>query len=52
MERGRDCLYFGFATGEEQGAKALFDGAYKIESEEYLEETEGGQALGGRNPQE
>lgn len=115
MERGRDCLYFGFAPGEEQGAKALFDGAYELETEEritgefylemssmgtdcsgyrpfemeyveplnekkyaklekkmqeklqearetleehheeieeYLEETEGGSALGGRNPQE
>ena len=115
LDSGRDCLYFGFAAGEEQGAKALFDGAYKLESEEfmtgefylemssvgadcsgyrpfeaeyleplsekkyadleeemqealeaarevldenreqideYLEETEGGLALGGRNPQE
>ena len=36
MERGRDCLYFGVAPGEEQGAEVIFDGAYKIETEEFI----------------
>jgi len=36
MDRGRDCLFFGFAPGEEQGAKVIFDGAYKIENEEFI----------------
>ena len=56
MERGRDCLYFGFATGEEQGAKALFDGAYKIETDEritgefYLEMSNAGADCNGYRP--
>jgi hypothetical protein len=36
MDRGRDCLYFGTAPGEEQGAKVIFDGAYKVETEEFI----------------
>jgi hypothetical protein len=36
MDRGRDCLFFGVAPGQEQGAEAIFDGAYKIENEEFI----------------
>ena len=36
MDRGRDCLFFGVAPGEEQGAEVIFDGAYKLESEEFI----------------
>lgn len=36
MDRGRDCLYFGFAAGEEDGAEVLFDGAYTVENEEFI----------------
>lgn len=36
MDRGRDCLFFGVAPGEEDGAKAMFDGAYKVETEEFI----------------
>lgn len=36
MERGRDCLFFGFAPGEEEGMEVIFDGAYKVESAEYI----------------
>jgi hypothetical protein len=36
MDRGRDCLFFGVAPGEEQGAEAIFDGAYKLETEEFI----------------
>jgi hypothetical protein len=36
MNRGRDCLFFGVAPGQEQGAEAIFDGAYKIENEEFI----------------
>ena len=36
MDRGRDCLFFGMAPGEEDGAAVLFDGAYKAESEEFI----------------
>jgi len=36
MERGRDCLYFGVAPGEEDGAAVIFDGAYKLQSEEFI----------------
>ena len=36
MDRGRDCLFFGTAMGEEQGAEVIFDGAYKVESEEFI----------------
>jgi hypothetical protein len=36
MDRGRDCLFFGAAPGEEEGAKVIFDGAYKIENEEFI----------------
>ena len=36
MTRGRECLYFGVAPGREQGAEAIFDGAYKLENEEFI----------------
>lgn len=36
MHRGRDCLFFGSVMGEEEGAEVLFDGAYKVESEEFI----------------
>jgi hypothetical protein len=36
MHRGRECLFFGVAPGEEQGAKVMFDGAYKLENEEFI----------------
>jgi hypothetical protein len=36
MNRGRDCLYFGVAPGKEQGAEVIFDGAYKIETAEFI----------------
>jgi hypothetical protein len=36
MERGRDCLFFGTAPGEEDGAQVIFDGAYKVETEELI----------------
>jgi len=36
MDRGRDCLFFGVAPGEEDGAKVIFDGAYKLETEEFI----------------
>ncbi len=36
MNRGRDCLFFGVAPGEEEGAKVIFDGAYKLENEEFI----------------
>jgi hypothetical protein len=36
MERGRDCLFFGAAAGEEEGAEAIFDGAYELENEEFI----------------
>jgi hypothetical protein len=36
MDRGRECLFFGTAPGEEQGAKVIFDGAYKVENEEFI----------------
>ncbi len=36
MDRGRDCLFFGTAPGEEDGAQVIFDGAYKVESEEFI----------------
>jgi len=36
MDRGRDCLFFGTAPGEEEGAQAIFDGAYKLENEEFI----------------
>lgn len=36
MDRGRDCLFFGVAPGEEDGAEVLFDGAYKVENEEFI----------------
>jgi len=36
MHRGRECLFFGTAPGEEDGAKVIFDGAYKFESDEFL----------------
>lgn len=36
MDRGRDCLFFGVAPGERDGAKAIFDGAYKVETEEFI----------------
>ena len=36
MDRGRDCLFFGTAPGEEGGAEGIFDGAYKVETEEFI----------------
>jgi hypothetical protein len=36
MERGRECLFFGVAPGEEDGAEVIFDGAYKLENEEFM----------------
>jgi len=36
MDRGRDCLFFGTAPGKEEGAEVIFDGAYKVESEEFI----------------
>lgn len=36
MDRGRDCLFFGTAMGEEDGAEVIFDGAYKVETEEFI----------------
>jgi hypothetical protein len=36
MDRGRDCLFFGVAPGEEDGAEVIFDGAYKVETEEFI----------------
>jgi len=36
MDRGRDCLFFGVAPGEEDGAQVIFDGAYKVETEEFI----------------
>lgn len=36
MNRGRDCLFFGVAPGEEEGVQAIFDGAYNVESEEFI----------------
>ena len=36
MERGRECLFFGVAPGEEDGMEVIFDGAYKLETEEFI----------------
>jgi hypothetical protein len=36
MTRGRECLFFGAAPGEEDGAEAIFDGAYRLENEEFI----------------
>ena len=36
MDRGRECLFFGVAPGEEEGAEVMFDGAYKLENEEFI----------------
>ena len=36
MDRGRDCLFFGVAPGEEDGAEVILDGAYKLENEELI----------------
>ena len=36
MHRGRECLFFGTAPGEEEGAQAIFDGAYRVENEEFI----------------
>jgi hypothetical protein len=36
MDRGRDCLFFGTAPGEKDGAEVIFDGAYKVESDEFI----------------
>jgi hypothetical protein len=36
MDRGRQCLFFGVAPGEKDGAKVIFDGAYKVETEEFI----------------
>jgi hypothetical protein len=36
MDRGRDCLFFGTAPGEKDGAEVIFAGAYKVESDEFI----------------
>ena len=36
LDRGRDCLFFGATPGEEEGAAVIFDGAYKLETEEFI----------------
>ena len=36
MDRGRECLFFGVASGEKDGAEVIFDGAYKVETEEFI----------------
>ena len=36
MDRGRDCLFFGTAPGEKDGVGVIFDGAYKVETEEFI----------------
>jgi hypothetical protein len=36
MDRGRECLFFAVHPGEEEGAKVIFDGAYKLETEEFM----------------
>jgi len=36
MDRGRDCLFFGVAPGEQDGTKVIFDGAYKVETEDFI----------------
>ena len=36
MDRGRDCLFFGAAPGEEEGVAVIFEGAYKLETEEFI----------------
>jgi hypothetical protein len=56
MDRGRDCLFFGVAPGEQDGAQAIFDGAYKVETEEfisgeyYMEMSGGGMECTGYSP--
>ena len=55
-ERGRECLFFAVVPGEEDGADALFDIAYKLETEEsisgesYLEMSGGGMSCSGFRP--
>ena len=36
MDRGRDCLFFGTAPGKQDGVEAMFDGVYKVETEEFI----------------
>lgn len=36
LDRGRECIYFAVSPGEEDGAEVIFDGAYKLESEEFI----------------
>ena len=36
MDRGRECLFFGVAPGEEEGVEVMFDGAYRVETEEFI----------------
>jgi len=36
MDRGRDCLFFGTAQGEEDGAEVIFEAAYKVETPEFI----------------
>jgi|GEM_PF-2332785 len=56
MERGRECLFFGVAPGEEEGAEVIFDGGYKLENEEFitgefhLDMSGGGMACTGFRP--
>lgn len=36
MDRGRECLFFGVAPGKEEGMEVIFDGVYKLETEEFI----------------
>jgi len=56
MDIGRECLFFGVAPGEEDGAEAIFDGAYRVETDEfitgeyYMELSGSGMACSGYRP--
>jgi hypothetical protein len=56
MTRGRECLFFGTAPGEEEGAEVIFDGAYRLENSQfitgefYLEMTGAGLDCSGYRP--
>lgn len=56
MDRGKDCLFFGFAPGEKDGAEVMFDGAYKVETaklitgEYFMEMSSRGMACSGYSP--
>ena len=36
MDRGRECVFFDVAPGIEQGAEVMLDGAYKLETAEFI----------------